>query len=373
MVLSTPKNGISTKLHSTSNKSKSNYANKPGKEAPAQNNEFGGFQVIRETLSGRGLPEDTSDIILSAWRQSTQKQYGSYINRWMLFCNERACSPFTASAEHLVLFLTMLFREGLGYSAINTARSAVSSLSSLYNSDGGNVGSHPLVTKFVKGVFTKRPSLPRYQETWNVSDVLDYVSSLSPSKTLSLKHLTWKLTMLLALVTGQRGQTIHLIKLSDFSFTDTGVTISFSELLKTSKPGNHQKPVHISSFKDNIQLCVVDVLRVYIAFTEKLRCNESKLLIGTVAPHKGICRATISRWIKCVMVNAGIDTDIFKPHSTRAAITSAALHKTVPLGQILATAGWKTDCTFKKFYYKNIVQSSTSSTSNKTAVALPIM
>ncbi|XP_033725134.1 sodium- and chloride-dependent taurine transporter-like [Pecten maximus] len=103
VVFSAPINGISTKLHTSSNKTKSISANKPGKAIPSKNDEVGAFKLSGKTLSGRGLLEDASDIILSAWRQSTQKQYGSYINSWMLFCNERSCSPLTASAEDCFL------------------------------------------------------------------------------------------------------------------------------------------------------------------------------------------------------------------------------------------------------------------------------
>ena len=47
---------------------------------------------------------------------------------------------------------------------------------------------------------------------------------------------------------------------------------------------------------------------------------------------------TMSRWLKQVMSAAGLDTSIFKPHSTRSAATSAAKVADVPLDDIMATA-----------------------------------
>jgi hypothetical protein len=74
--------------------------------------------------------------------------------------------------------LTDLFKSGLGYSSINTARCALSSYFSLDNSV--NISSNVLVKRFMKGVYTLRPALPRYNVTWDVNVVLKYLKGLSP-------------------------------------------------------------------------------------------------------------------------------------------------------------------------------------------------
>ena len=74
--------------------------------------------------------------------------------------------------------MTDLFSSGLGYSAINTARCA---LSSFLNFDQNtNIGSHVLVKRFMRGIFVMKPSLPRYAVTWNVNIVLDYLENQYP-------------------------------------------------------------------------------------------------------------------------------------------------------------------------------------------------
>ena len=55
-----------------------------------------------------------------------------------------------------------------------------------------------------------------------------------------------------------------------------------------------------------------------------------------------------------MMIGAGIDVTIFGPHSVRAAATSKASEKSVPISEILKTAGWSNVGTFKKFYNKPI-------------------
>lgn len=64
------------------------------------------------------------------------------------------------------------------------------------------------------------------------------------------------------------------------------------------------------------------------------------MLIGYQKPHKPVSTNTVARWLKNVMAKAGIDTSVYKAHSTRAAVTSAAKGKQVPIDTILSAAGW---------------------------------
>lgn len=66
---------------------------------------------------------------------------------------------------------------------------------------------------------------------------------------------------------------------------------------------------------------------------------QRRLLSSSWPPFKRVSRDTISRWVKLVLTDSGIDTSRFKPHSTRAASTSAASNASVSLDDILHTAG----------------------------------
>ena len=103
--------------------------------------------------------------------------------------------------EWCQIFLTELFEKNVGYSTINTARSALSTCVFI---NGQSVGSHPLVVRFLKGVFISRPSFPRREMTWDTDLVLNYLRKLSPVKLLSLKLLNFKVVTLCAVLSGQR-------------------------------------------------------------------------------------------------------------------------------------------------------------------------
>jgi len=71
-------------------------------------------------------------------------------------------------------------------------------------------------------------------------------------------------------------------------------------------------------------------------------------------PHKLVSSQRLAHWIKDMLTGAGINTDTFKAHSIRGTSSSAALRKGVHIGDILQTADWSKDSTFKRFYYRPI-------------------
>ncbi|XP_062601222.1 uncharacterized protein LOC134262915 [Saccostrea cucullata] len=308
------------------------------------------FSVVRKLLQDRGISENLAVVIFNSWRKSSQRQYWSYIKRWLQFCDSWKIDSFNPTVNNFLCFLQTLFDQKLSYSAINTARSAVSSLLSLCGKE--NFGSHTLIKRYLKGVFVKRPTLPKYTCTWDVSIVINYLKTLFPLSELSLKLLSCKTLMLLALLTGQRGQTLHLLTVDDVVVGNDHVEIRYSSLLKTSKPGKHVNNVKFPMYVEK-ELCIVRTLCDYLERTKFIR-QDKKLFISTMKPHKGVSRDTISRWIRDTMEMSGIDISKFCPHSTRAAATSAAHKAGVPIDIIMEKAGWSNASTFRRFYNKPI-------------------
>ncbi|XP_069109039.1 uncharacterized protein, partial [Argopecten irradians] len=309
-----------------------------------------GLSFIRKSIEGQNLSQQTTDIIVSSWRPKTSKQYQCYLKQWEGFCSQRTLDPFRSNVRTVLMFLTQLFEKGVGYSAINTAKSALSTVINLEDSVIGTLGQHALVKRFMRGVYNQRPSLPRYTHTWDVKTVLDYLESINIGN-ISLKDLTLKLTMLLALVSGQRVQTLHTLSVNNVKCVEDNVEIKVTALLKQSKPGKHLSVLTFEKFS-NENLCVVIHLLKYIKMTTDIR-EDDRLLISFHKPHKSVSASTISRWIKTVMSSSGIDTEIFKSHSTRSASTSASVAQGVPVSQIMEKVGWRSAKTFQKFYNRS--------------------
>lgn len=114
--------------------------------------------------------------------ESTGKQYNTYLSRWLTCCQQRHLHMSQATIYDGLEFLMSLFRQGLGYSAINTVRSALSAIITL--SDKTTFREHLLVTQFVKGIFELKPSLSWYWVIWDVGSVLE----LQLTKKLCYSH-----------------------------------------------------------------------------------------------------------------------------------------------------------------------------------------
>lgn len=120
--------------------------------------------------------------------------------------------------------------------------------------DNNNVliGEHPIVKRFLKGIFNQKPSLPQYSEVWDVSLVLKWMKNIDLNG-ICLKKLSWKTVMLLALLSGQRIQTLKSFSIDGLQITDTTI-FRIQTLLKQTRPGYHLPSV---SFSKKIETCVL--------------------------------------------------------------------------------------------------------------------
>jgi len=179
-------------------------------------------------------------------------------------------------------FLTTLYDEGLTYSSINSTRCALSAILESPVSAYSTFGEHPDVKRFMKGIFQSRPPLLRYCKTWDVNLVLQYIGSMGNSQELSLKDLTLKLVMLVALTTAKRGQSLHLL--------DTQNTFMLNSNLKQSKPGRSPSElvIKLNAYPHDCNLCVVNACSVYLARTKLLHGSRSRLFITHQKPHKTV-------------------------------------------------------------------------------------
>ena len=308
------------------------------------------MESFRECMTD--LSQQTQDIIMASWSNNTIKSYNPYIKAWARYCTYKSISHQRAIRDIRlgIEFLTFLFSElKLSYSAVNNARSALSSF--IITGNELSFGKQPFVRRLLKGMFRIRPCLPRYTVTYDANVVLEYLRNQT---VMTFKQLTLKLATLLALLTGSRNQTLNSIDI-DYIFTDSErMVIYIPEVLKTTTPKRHLEPLELKRYHD-LSLCVVYHLELYVAFTQQFRPpNVRKLFLGLVQPLQGVTTTTVGRYVKEVLRRAGINTKIFSAHSTRSASTSLAKQKGLSLNEIRKAAGWTNCVTFARFYDKPI-------------------
>ena len=128
---------------------------------------------------------------------------------------------------------------------------------------------------FFKGIYELRKPQSKYNPIWDVCKVVDYLRKLHPLNTRILKELTLKLAMSLLIVTGQRGQDIHLPSLEGMNMATTSCQFQMLEHTKTRKPGKKGNPLAIHVYTPDPALCPLLTLKEYILRTAPLQKSET--------------------------------------------------------------------------------------------------
>ena len=129
----------------------------------------------------------------------------------------------------------------------------------------------------------------------------------------------------------------------------------------TKPTKNHRKkgclPEPLEVVASGMALCPVKTTLSYIDRTSALRGETRSLFVSTIKPHNAVSSATIGRWIKSTLKAVGVDTNLFKSHSTRSASSSGAKTRGASIGDILKRGQWSNASTWQRFYNKRIVTS----------------
>jgi hypothetical protein len=310
------------------------------------------LDVVRRRFQDRGFLNEVVKLLLESNRKTTATTYQSAWNGWIDGNNKRGSDTLLLSLNSILQYLTDLFNSGVSYSTVNIHRSMLSS--TLEAIDGHEIGEHPLVVQLLKGCFNIKPPQPRYNHIWDPEVILKHFKSLGENQNLSLKTLSKKLAMLLALSTVSRVSEINSISFQLIKITPESAVFSLLSLRKAQKSGSLQSCT-LPRFSG--VCCPVDCLESYIRVSENLRSNQisSSLFVSVRKPHKPIGSSTLGRWIKTCMTDAGLDPATFSAHSTRGAAASKAVKQGVPIEYVLHAVNWSRESTFRKFYHRDLI------------------
>ena len=143
-------------------------------------------------------------------------------DRWRLL---RKIDLVSAGLNFVLEILSNLFSEGLEYSTINGYRSAISTYQE--KAKGIPIGQHPKACQLLLGVFNKETRQPKYTVIWDISKVIDYISTLDNNEDLSAKIITLKLTTLLAILSSKRASELTYLDIRHIEFKENSVIFHF--------------------------------------------------------------------------------------------------------------------------------------------------
>lgn len=291
-------------------------------------------------------------MVKYSWRESTRKVYTTYLKKWNTHSLIHGNDKLDPHPTDVTDFLTDLIHTGAGYKTVNIARCALSA--ALPRQTGETLGKEVIVGRVVKAAGNKNTPQPRYNRFWNVGIVFDMFRRWGKNKYLDRTKLTLKTTVLLLLLSAQRGQTIWRLNVSGLEIRENKLFFHLKHLLKHNRPGDPLDTVIIPAYPAEKLLCPLELVKEYIKRTAAVRRGHDQLLLITQAPYTPASRDTVSTWTKKTLQQAGIDTNYYKPHSTRGAVTSKAVQLGIDTNILLRQASWRSEETYGRYYNKTI-------------------
>lgn len=287
-----------------------------------------------------------------SWRPATKKVYTTYLKKWDKYCGNNDYDSIDPDKTNVTDFLVDMIHAGSKYKTVNLARCALSA--ALPGQTEGTLGKEGMVCRVVKAANNWNPSEAKYNRFWDVGLVFSLFRNWGENTGLNRFELTLKTNMLLLLLTAQRGQTIWRLNISGLEIARDKLVFRLKHLLKHNRPGDPLDTLVVPAYPKDKVLCPLEVVKEYVKRTEKGRKGADQLLLITKPPFTPATRDTLSSWTKKTLMLAGINTNYFKAHSTRGAVTSKAKDLGIDTNVLLKQACWKSEETYGKYYHKKI-------------------
>ena len=330
-----------------------------------------GLAGERLMLQSQGLSSKVIDTMQGARAESTRSLYNCKWKVFVKWCESFHIQPFRATVSEVLLFLQELLEKGRAFSTIKVYLAAISACH-MGLADGRTVGQHPLVCKFMKGARRERPVVQSLVPPWDLALVLDSLSRppFEPLEEVSMKILSLKTALLLALSTSKRVSDLHALSanpgLTTFSAGGAKVVIKPNPAFVPKNPFLKIVPVDLEAFhpppfsSDEDRrlhcLCPVRALKVYIDRSKTSRQSDQLFVSWDPrAVGKPITKMRLSRWLVEAIQSAYDSKGMLPPeglraHSTRGMAASWALCGGVSIQDVCTAASWSSPLTFVRFY-----------------------
>ena len=330
------------------------------------------------TLAARGFSEEAASRISAPQAKSS---LGVYEARWRVFatwCEGRDQDPFQASAPLIADFLLHLFKDlGRKPSTIAGYRTALAG--ALKTSQGIDYGKDSSLTSLILSFFREQPRSIRSFPSWDLGLILKVLLKppFEPLQLAEMKYLTWKTIFLTLLASGSRRGEVHSFdykkvrpgsKWSCVTLEPHASFVSKIELMRSGAsvfsavkiPG--LGPVLGPGLEEDLGLCPVRALKVYLDRTQELREDRQLLFISYKSGHTGdIHKNTISSWIRKLLhfAYSSAPEDVIslssaRTHEVRALASSMAFRGNMDLEEVLKACTWKSANTFTTHYLRDV-------------------
>lgn len=315
-----------------------------------------------------GWSQEQVDLLKSSWRPSTQRTYQVAWRRWLEWTKRNNVNYKKPDVSEVAKFLADLYLVNkLSYNSILLHKSVVSTLCDVNIAE--RISSHPLVKHILKAVSLKRP-IAHKPPIWNIDVLASYLNNYTIDEN-NYFQVSRHAAILLVLCSGRRIHDLTLLNINSNHCTKNDDFIIFWPIFgsKTDSEKYRQSGWKLLSNQDNHNLNPVYWINRVITLLQNRRklAKCDSLFVSIRGQPKAASRAIIAGWIKTILQDANI---IAAPGSIRSAVASKNWYNNVSMEEILARGNWKSINTFTKYYKRQVV--SASPTSSITDLFHPI-
>lgn len=293
------------------------------------------------------FPTRVRRVIQHEVSSSSQSNYSREFSAFVAYCTRRHIAWRDLSVVHILTFLEGSLAKAYAFNTIKVRSCALKFY--IRRSSKKHLAEDPRWKSFMRGMKKLARQPEPKTKSWDPQDMLDFVEKRVRQS--SVMGAGKEALILLMLATGLRVDDIH--KLSrECHAIGNALCLKFHSMRKCPKSGKPLEHFYLKRFEVK-RLCPVRAILHYLKCSQRVRDPNSKgLFISSRGTDSSLW--TLRRWASSSLADAGINAS---PGSCRAAATSKAIESGVPVPDVLASAGWATESTFRRFYCRELLPS----------------
>ena len=318
----------------------------------------------------KNLSEEVSRQIFGARKASTNRLYQYRWSIYFKWCQDHKYSASRPSVNSLCEFF--IYLKKVKKYATDSIRGFRSMLHTVLRHIDFNIRDNQDIADVIRSFQIQDPVGRKEVVPWNLDVVLRFLctSRFEPINESSLVELTKKTLFLVTLALAKRVSEIQALS-SSVGFSPEGALLSLvlgfrakNDFKCKALPRNFliKDLSTLVGQEEEVKLCPVRALRVYLERTKQLRSASNKrLFISPRDPSKPSSKNGISYLIKHLIKEAHrvLQPDLFpllkvKPHEVRAVATSVSFEKNMSLETVMETAQWRCHSVFASHYLKEV-------------------
>ena len=297
------------------------------------------------------LSERTKSTIDAALAPSTRAQYESAIKKFFAFVDSEQGDVSEPTFSLVLEFLQSLVDLNHSPSSVRAYAAAIQ-----YHYRLHDIREHfqsTIYQRFLRGMARKAPLPKQRVAVWHVQNVLSKLEKLPVPD--SFFDAAAEAALLILLATGMRVSDVSCLA-ANYDQVPEGWVIPFRDKRKAKVQGRYTSHCVLLLFPDCPRICPILALKRYLALAQVVRKPVESGDMALFVSSKGdrAHAKTIARWVSQLFQRLECP---YTAGSCRSASASTAILNGIELDQVLRTAGWSNECTFRRFYSRPVVKS----------------